>query len=98
MTLRQIEARAKILFAHAAGNRDRLPQLLSDGAAWLAAGAPRVGAAVQAARKAKCEACEMWQPTEPGSPLRHCAVCKCLAAKLAMATARCPLGKWPPTG
>lgn len=94
MTLKQIEARAKILFDHAAANRDRLPQLLSDGAAWLAAGAPLVSPETLAERKRVCESCDHWRPIAGSSDTMHCAACKCLAMKLAFATSLCPLNKW----
>jgi hypothetical protein len=73
-----------------------IPTAAMEAGAWLAAGAPLAGEEDRAARRAICGVCPQWLPTEPGSPLMHCAACKCLAAKLAMATTRCPLGKWGP--
>ena len=50
----------------------------------------------ETARRATCWACDLWEPdgnlgfgecTHPG--------CGCTRAKLKLASAKCPLGKWP---
>lgn len=94
----EAQAAAETLAAtikHAVVNADRAPQAAREAGAWLAAGAPLADAATLAAREAACAACEHWKPTEPGGPM-HCERCKCLRAKLAMATSACPVGKWGP--
>lgn len=90
-------ARLAALLKHAAENHARLPQLLSEGGAWLAAGAPLADRETRAVRRRICQACDQWQPIEGNLDTMHCAACKCLAVKLTLATSRCPLGKWPPT-
>ena len=102
MTAAELASRAAALMAHAIANRDRFPQLAREGAAWLAAGAPLASPAVLAARQTACqgaaengiEKCPQWQPLIGTPDVRHCAACKCLAAKLNLATSKCPLGKW----
>lgn len=99
---KRIAASALAVAGHVIRNIDAAPKAISDIAEWGIAGAPMVGEDELAERKAICggdatrEKCPQWLPTEPGGSLMHCAVCKCLAAKLAMATTRCPLGKWGP--
>lgn len=89
-----LAARLAALLKHAATHADRLPQAVSEGAAWLAAGAPLASPETLAGRERVCHACDYWRPIAGTSATFHCAVCKCLALKLALTTSRCPLGKW----
>ncbi len=82
--------KARAILDHAVRNRDRAGQAVGEAANWIARGAPRVNIE---ARKTICEACDQWEPLADGATF-HCAQCKCLAWKLAMATARCPLNRW----
>ena len=89
-------ANALAVIGYVAVNIDAAPRAAKEVVEWGLKGAPLAGEKDLAARRAICGACDRWQPTKPGSLLMHCADCKCLAAKLAMATTRCPLGKWEP--
>ena len=86
LTAATIASRAAALAAHALANLDRCPQAASEVAEWVVRGAHRCDAAEHARRLAVCHACKHWR-TDPD----HCAVCKCLAGKLWLKTARCPL-------
>jgi hypothetical protein len=87
---------------HVIRNPEAVPRAIMETGAWVVRGAPLADAATLAERQAICggdekrEKCQHWLPTEPGGAVMHCAVCKCLKAKLAMATTHCPLGKWGP--
>lgn len=81
------------LTKHAMEHLDKFPQAASEGAAWLAAGAPLASEETRRERQLVCDACEHWKPIGQ-SDLMHCAVCKCPSWKLALATAACPLAKW----
>ena len=82
------------LAAHAASNLDRVPQFVHDSAVWVMSGTPMASQDVVASRKKLCEACEQWRPTALDPSMFHCFVCKCLVAKLSIATSQCPIGKW----
>lgn len=64
------------------------------GVRWLRAGAPLADAATLDARRAICAACEHQEVTPLGP---RCRQCGCYAAKLRLATERCPLGRWEST-
>lgn len=83
-------AKARAILEHAIRNRERAGQAIAEVSAWIVSGTP---IADVEARRTICEACDQWQTLADGKTF-HCAKCKCLAAKLAMATARCPLNKW----
>jgi len=65
------------------------PQAIKEGAKWIVAGAPLADRVTVKIRRDTCEACEHWR-TEP----ERCDKCKCLAGKLHLKTAKCPLAKW----
>jgi len=68
---------------------EQAPQAIKEGAAWIAAGAPLADRVTVKVRRDTCEACEHWR-REPDK----CDKCKCLAAKLHLATSVCPIKKW----
>lgn len=64
---------------------------------WIMNGARLADAMTRASRQQICNACPHWDPhawLETGS-CRHPS-CHCTRAKLALATSRCPMGKWLP--
>lgn len=68
--------------------------LASESARWARNGFPLAGQEVLSIRLACCEACEFWEPRGFGGSGR-CRKCGCSTqAKLRMATAKCPVGKW----
>lgn len=79
---------------HVIRNADQAPALAVEVTKWVADGARQARPETLAAREAKCVVCPNWIPL-PGAPsVKHCRLCKCLKAKLSLATARCP--KIPP--
>jgi hypothetical protein len=63
-------------------------------AMWAACGFKLAEADTWAARLKTCRACEFWDGQGFGRTGR-CRKCGCsTAAKLAMATSKCPVGKW----
>jgi hypothetical protein len=63
---------------------------------WSRAGFPMTQRGEREARRAVCSRCEHWSP-DGNAGLGECAhpSCGCTRAKRALATERCPLGKWP---
>jgi hypothetical protein len=74
---------------HLVGNANRLPQAARELGEWVANGAQLSDPQEIKARGEICRRCEHWR-TEP----ERCDKCKCLAGKLHLKTAKCPLGKW----
>ena len=94
----QAEAAARNLLAlagHVAKHPQVIPQAAAEGVEWLVRGAPIASPVVLAERQAICGACAHWTLL-PGSDIFHCEKCKCLPAKLRLATSACPVGKWQP--
>lgn len=60
---------------------------------WARAGFPQVTRETRQKRKAICYACPHWNP-EGNIGLGACRKCGCSRAKLYLATAKCPIGKW----
>lgn len=85
----------------ARANAGRLPGLLTQAATltgevarWTASGFARVSDSVLEERLAICRDCPQWDASGFGGTGR-CRLCGCsTAAKLRMATAECPEGRW----
>jgi hypothetical protein len=62
---------------------------------WVRAGAPRVDRDTRKARKAECDVCPYYV-AGGNLGLGECQApgCGCTRVKLALATSKCPLGKW----
>lgn len=71
----------------------KLSSLFSALSHWAAAGFPVVDHHVYISRREACAACEHWDESGYAS-LGKCRLCGCTAAKLALATSECPIGKW----
>jgi hypothetical protein len=68
--------------------------LAENAARWARHGFPVASEETLAARLAACHACEFWDARGFGGSGR-CRKCGCSTqAKLRMATAKCPVGKW----
>jgi hypothetical protein len=62
--------------------------------AWARHGFPIASEEVRVERQATCDACMWWQQDAFFGSGR-CLKCGCSVLKLALATAKCPIGKWP---
>jgi hypothetical protein len=68
--------------------------LAKESAGWVGQGLPLTSGEVLASRLDACHACEFWEARGFGGSGR-CRKCGCSTqAKLRMATAKCPVGKW----
>ena len=104
MTPAELAVAAQAVARHAWANRDRAGQFAGDAARWAAGGFAKAAPEVVAAREAACVACRIpgaggaeisgWDESAAGG-IGACHVCRCLAFKRSLATAVCPLGKWP---
>ena len=62
---------------------------------WMKRGFPIVTEEILAERKSTCATCEWWEP-KGFFHTGQCRKCGCsTAAKLAIPTEACPVGKWP---
>jgi hypothetical protein len=70
-------------------------RLLREGRAWMRAGLPIADKATRTARLAVCAQCQYYNAAG-NLGLGECKApgCGCTRVKLALATSKCPLGKW----
>jgi hypothetical protein len=69
--------------------------LVGETARWIKAGVPVTPKETLDSRLATCEGCKHWGGTRGSSLMSgRCGKCGCSGIKLAMATTKCPIGKW----
>lgn len=74
--------------------KDKLHSLATAATDWVKAGIPITPEAIYKERFSICQACEFWNKTSFGGT-GSCSKCGCsTAAKLKMATSKCPIYKW----
>lgn len=87
---------ARPSLAAPANLRTKLRRLVKELKIWRRAGLPVSGRWVRQARAAACAACSYWSATG-NLGLGECRApgCGCTRGKRWLATAKCPLNKWP---
>jgi hypothetical protein len=62
---------------------------------WVSNGMPLASKEVYETRKSICNSCPFWDK-DGNMGMGKCKQCGCTAAKLSLATEKCPVGKWGP--
>lgn len=74
---------------------EKAVNFISSMARWMASGFKVVDEVALAGRLAICQSCPYWGGTTGGDLVSsRCGKCGCSGLKLALATSKCPIGKW----